>query len=107
MTDEYLENLLNVIKSKKKDDPKVSYTALLHYEGLDKILKKIGEESAETIIAAKSPKNKGLVHEMADLWFHCLVLLSEKDLSVSDIINELKTREGVSGIDEKNLRKNN
>jgi phosphoribosyl-ATP pyrophosphohydrolase len=105
MTNEYLENLLNTIKSKKNSDPNLSYTALLHKKGLNEILKKIGEEASETIIAAKSDDNNEIIHEIADLWFHCLVLLSQKNLSVNDVIVELKRREGTSGIEEKSYRK--
>ena len=101
----YLEDLLDSIKSKKNDDPSVSYTSQLHSKGINEILKKIGEESSETIIAAKGESNDELIHEIADLWFHCLVLLSAKNLRVEDIINELKSREGTSGIEEKNNRK--
>jgi phosphoribosyl-ATP pyrophosphohydrolase len=104
MKDEYLESLLSLIKSKKNDDPEISYTALLHQKGLNEILSKISEEAEETIIAAKSEGNQELVHEIADLWFHCLVLLSQKNLTVDDITNELKKRQGTSGIEEKNNR---
>ena len=104
MKDEYLESLLSLIKSKKNDDPKISYTALLHQKGLNEILSKISEEAEETIIAAQSEGNQDLVHEIADLWFHCLVLLSQKNLTVDDITNELKKRQGTSGIEEKNNR---
>ena len=107
MKDEYLESLLSLIKSKKNDDPKISYTALLHQKGLNEILSKISEEAEETIIAAQSEGNKELVHEIADLWFHCLVLLSQKNLTVDDITNELKKRQGTSGIEEKNNRVKN
>jgi len=104
MKDEYLESLLKLIKSKKNDDPKISYTALLHQKGINEILSKISEEAEETIIAAQSEGNEKLVHEIADLWFHCLVLLSHKNLTVDDITNELKKRQGTSGIEEKNNR---
>ena len=104
MKDEYLESLLSLIKSKKNDDPEISYTALLHQKGLNEILSKISEEAEETIVAAKSQGNQELVHEIADLWFHCLVLLSQKNLTVDDITNELKKRQGTSGIEEKNNR---
>ena len=104
MKDEYLESLLSLIKSKKNDDPKISYTALLHQKGINEILSKISEEAEETIIAAQSEGNEELVHEIADLWFHCLVLLSQKNLTVDDITNELKKRQGTSGIEEKNNR---
>ena len=104
MKDEYLESLLSLIKSKKNDDPEISYTALLRQKGLNEILSKISEEAEETIIAAQSEGNEQLVHEIADLWFHCLVLLSQKNLTVNDITNELKKRQGTSGIEEKNNR---
>jgi len=104
MKDEYLESLLRLIKSKKNDDPEISYTALLHQKGLNEILSKISEEAEETIFAAKSEGDQELVHEIADLWFHCLVLLSQKNLTVDDITNELKKRQGTSGIEEKNNR---
>ena len=104
MKDEYLESLLSLIKSKKNDDPEISYTALLHQKGINEILSKISEEAEETIIAAQSEGNQELVHEIADLWFHCLVLLSQKNLTVDDITNELKKRQGTSGIEEKNNR---
>ena len=104
MKDEYLESLLSLIKSKKNDDPEISYTALLHQKGLNEILSKISEEAEETIVAAQSEGNEQLVHEIADLWFHCLVLLSQKNLTVDDITNELKKRQGTSGIEEKNNR---
>ncbi|MDA9210645.1 phosphoribosyl-ATP diphosphatase [Methylophilaceae bacterium] len=104
MKDEYLESLLNLIKSKKNENPKMSYTAFLHQKGLNEILGKIAEESEETINAAKSEGDDQLVHEIADLWFHCLVLLSQKNLTVDDITNELKRREGTSGIEEKHNR---
>jgi phosphoribosyl-ATP pyrophosphohydrolase len=105
MKDDFLESLLQIIKSKKDEDPNVSYTAALHKKGLNEILKKIGEEASETIIAAKSDNNDELIHEIADLWFHCLVLLSKKELSVDDVTNELKKRSGMSGIEEKKNRK--
>ena len=104
MRDEFSENLLNIIKSKKNENPKLSYTALLHQKGLSEILNKIAEEAEETINAAKSEGNEALIHEVADLWFHCLVLLSQKNLRVGDITNELKKRQGTSGIEEKNNR---
>ena len=107
MKDEYLENLLNIIKSKKKDDPKSSYTAHLHQKGLNEILNKISEEAEETVEAARNEGDDNLVHEIADLWFHCLVLLSQKNLSVNDVTKELKSREGTSGIEEKNNRGEN
>ena len=94
-----------VASQKREEDPNLSYSASLHKKGLNEILKKIGEEASETIIAAKSDNKDELIHEIADLWFHCLVLLSKKDLTVDDVTNELKKRSGTSGIEEKKNRK--
>ena len=79
-------------------------TASLYRDGLEAILKKINEEAFETIIAARQGNNKELVHEVADLWFHTLVLMAHKNLSAEDILNELSRREGTSGIEEKKNR---
>ena len=94
-------------------DPKTSYTALLFSKGDDGILKKIGEEATETVMAAKDARHAGLsapqqqllVGEMADLWFHCLIALSQFELRPEDIIAELERRLGTSGIEEKAARK--
>ena len=94
-------------------DPKTSYTALLFSKGDDGILKKIGEEATETVMAAKDTRHsnlapeqqKFLVGEMADLWFHCLVALSQFHLRPEDVIAELDRRLGTSGIEEKAARK--
>jgi len=94
-------------------DPKTSYTALLFSKGDDGILKKIGEEATEAVMAAKDARNanlapeqqKLLVGEMADLWFHCLIALSQFGLRPEDVITELERRLGTSGIDEKAARK--
>ena len=101
MNDEFLEHLLEVIKSKKNDDPKTSYTAMLQQEDIDQTLNKIEEEAFEVIEAAKLKNKNDVVHEVADLWFHCLILLAKKELSVDDITKELKRRQGISGIEEK------
>lgn len=101
MKDEFLEHLLSIIKSKKNDNPKVSYTAMLQQEDIIETLKKIEEEAFEVIDAAKLKNKSNIVHEVADLWFHCLVLLAKKNLTVEDITNELKNRQGISGIEEK------
>ncbi|HAP04270.1 MAG TPA: phosphoribosyl-ATP diphosphatase, partial [Methylophilaceae bacterium] len=84
--------------------PSKSYTASLYRDGLEAILKKVNEEAFETIIAARQGDNKELVHEVADLWFHTLVLMAHKNLSAEDILNELSRREGTSGIEEKKNR---
>ena len=94
-------------------DPKTSYTALLFSKGDDGILKKIGEEATESVMAAKDARNsnlaadqqKLLVGEMADLWFHCLIALSQFNLRPEDVIAELDRRLGTSGIEEKAARK--
>jgi phosphoribosyl-ATP pyrophosphohydrolase len=94
-------------------DPKTSYTALLFSKGDDGILKKIGEEATEAVMAAKdvrssnfaSEQKKLLVGEMADLWFHCLIALSQFNLRPEDVIEELDRRLGTSGIEEKAARK--
>ena len=101
MNDEFLKYLLEVIKSKKNDDPKTSYTAMLQQEDIDQTLNKIEEEAYEVIEAAKLKNKNDVIHEVADLWFHCLILLAKKDLSVDDITKELKRRQGISGIEEK------
>ena len=106
MKDEYLESLLSLIKSKKNDDPKISYTALLHQKGLSEILNKISEEAEETIIAAQSEGNDDLVHEIADLWFHTMVMLSHLDLTPQQVLDELKERFKISGLAEKASRQN-
>ena len=104
MSDDILQRLMAVLASRKGADPDSSYVAGLYHKGLDSILKKIGEESAETIIAAKSGDKHQIVHETADLWFHCLVMLAQQDLDARQVLNELERRFGVSGIDEKAAR---
>jgi phosphoribosyl-ATP pyrophosphohydrolase len=99
-----LKKLTETLEARKKDDPSKSYTASLYRDGLEAILKKVNEETFETIIAARQGDNKELVHEVADLWFHTLVLMAHKNLSAEDILNELSRREGISGIEEKESR---
>ena len=99
-----LKKLTETLEARKKDDPSKSYTASLYRDGLEAILKKVNEEAFETIIAARQGDNKELVHEVADLWFHTLILMAHKNLSVEDILNELSRREGTSGIEEKESR---
>jgi len=84
-----------------------SYVAMLLSKGEDAILKKIGEEATEVLLAAKSGDKQHLVYEIADLWFHCMVLLAQHDLSTNDVLKELEQRAGVSGLDEKASRKDN
>jgi phosphoribosyl-ATP pyrophosphohydrolase len=99
-----LKKLTETLEARKKDDPNKSYTASLYRDGLEAILKKVNEETFETIIAARQGDNKELIHEVADLWFHTLVLMAYKNLSAEDILNELSRREGTSGIEEKESR---
>ncbi|MRI32121.1 phosphoribosyl-ATP diphosphatase [Endozoicomonas sp. OPT23] len=103
-----LKQLEAVLEERRKADPGSSYVASLYHSGLDKILKKVGEESAETLIAAKDAEHTGkkddLVYETADLWFHTLVMLSHLGLSHTDVLSELERRFGLSGIEEKASR---
>jgi len=100
-----LMKLAAVIESRKVADASSSYVAGLYAKGLDAILKKIGEEATETVLAAKTGDKQQIVHETADLWFHTLVLLANQGLGPDDILQELERRFGVSGLDEKALRK--
>jgi len=99
-----LKKLEQVLQQRKQEDPNSSYVASLYSKGLDTILKKIGEEATETVIAAKSGDKQQIVYEMADLWFHSLVLLAQQDLSADDVLQELERRFGLSGLDEKASR---
>jgi phosphoribosyl-ATP pyrophosphohydrolase len=99
-----LEKLEQVLQQRKQEDPSSSYVASLYSKGLDTILKKIGEEATETVIAAKSGDKEQIIYEMADLWFHNLVLLAQQDLSADDVLKELERRFGLSGLDEKAAR---
>ncbi len=105
MSNDIIECLMKVLESRKDADPEASYVASLYHKGLDSILKKIGEESTETIIAAKSGDKEQIVYETADLWFHCLVLLAQQNIDVRQVLDELDRRFGLSGIEEKAARK--
>ncbi|WP_371866473.1 phosphoribosyl-ATP diphosphatase [Pseudoduganella dura] len=104
-----LDRVAATIESRKGADPSTSYVAKLFSKGDDAILKKIGEEATETVMAAKDARVSGdgskVLYEVADLWFHSLVLLAQFDLSPQQVLDELARREGVSGIDEKAARK--
>jgi len=100
-----LERLEAAIAARRGADPSTSYVASLERKGLDAILKKIGEEATEAVIAAKGGEAQAIVHETADLWFHCLVMLSNRGIALADVLAELERREGTSGIEEKNARK--
>lgn len=106
MTDSaILRHLADVIEARKDADPAASYVAKLLHEGEDKILKKIAEESAEVLMASKDGDKPNLVREVADLWFHCMVLLAHHGLRPEAVLDEFRRREGISGIDEKASRK--
>ncbi len=100
-----LNKLAALLESRKGADPQSSYVAGLYAKGLDVILKKIGEEATETVLAAKSGERAKIIHETADLWFHTLVLLAQTGLKPDDILSELERRFGVSGLDEKAARR--
>ena len=104
MSDDILARLMAVLEQRKHSNPDDSYVARLYDKGLDSILKKIGEESAETIIAAKSGDQQQMVYETADLWFHCLVMLAQQNVDVQQVLDELERRFGTSGIEEKAAR---
>ena len=99
-----LEKLAAVIEARKSAGADTSYVAGLFGKGMNAILKKVGEEAAETIIAAKDADDAALVHETADLWFHTLVMLAARDLGPETVLAELEQRFGVSGIEEKASR---
>ena len=100
-----LDRLSRLLAERKGADPDSSYVAKLHHKGLDAILKKIGEEATETVMAAKDGDREHVVREVADLWFHTLVLLSHLGLDADAVRRELERREGVSGHDEKAARR--
>lgn len=99
-----LDRLAQLLEARKDADPQSSYVAKLYAKGMDGILKKIGEEAAETIIAAKDGDAQKIVYETADLWFHCMVMLAQAGLRPQDVLDELARREGLSGLAEKAAR---
>ncbi|MEW6039692.1 MAG: phosphoribosyl-ATP diphosphatase [Pseudomonadota bacterium] len=99
-----LNRLAEILEQRKLEAPDKSYAASLYAKGLDTILKKIGEEATETVIAAKDGEHEKIVHEMADLWFHCCVLLAHEGLGPDDVLRELARRFGMSGLEEKAAR---
>ncbi|OGS96999.1 MAG: phosphoribosyl-ATP diphosphatase [Gallionellales bacterium RIFCSPLOWO2_02_FULL_57_47] len=105
MEQDILQRLTETLEARKNASPESSYVARLFSKGEDAILKKVGEEATEVILASKQGDNTHLVNETADLWFHCMVLLAHHGLSAQDVLNELARREGLSGIAEKASRK--
>lgn len=99
-----LRQLAEVLEQRKQQPAEQSYVASLYGKGLDHILKKIGEEATETVIAAKGGDKTQIVYETADLWFHCMVLLAQQGLGPDDVLNELQRRFGLSGLAEKAQR---
>jgi len=99
-----LERLADTLAERRTADPATSYVAALNAKGLDAILKKVGEEATEAVIAAKGGDRGAVVRETADLWFHCLVMLSWHGIAPAEVLEELERREGRSGHDEKASR---
>lgn len=100
-----LARLAAVIESRRHGDPDKSYVARLFHKGTDAILKKIGEEATETVMAAKDGDRQKIVYEVADLWFHSMLALSAFGLTPADVLAELERREGLSGLEEFAARK--
>jgi phosphoribosyl-ATP pyrophosphohydrolase len=100
-----LQRLAEVIAARRLGDPDKSYVARLFHKGTDAILKKVGEEATETVMAAKDGDRQKIVYEVADLWFHSMIALAQFDLSPADVLRELERREGLSGLEEFAARK--
>lgn len=105
LPDTVLNDLAAVIESRRGQSPESSYVARLLSKAPDAVLKKIGEEATETVMAAKDGDPKAIVAETADLWFHCLVMLAQYELHPQAVLDELQRRVGTSGLDEKAARK--
>lgn len=105
MSKDVIQKLTETIEARKQAAPESSYVAKLFSKGDDAILKKVIEEAGEVLLAAKDGDKQHLTYEVADLWFHTMVLLAHKGLSADDVLQELARREGVSGIVEKASRK--
>ncbi|MFO1379438.1 MAG: phosphoribosyl-ATP diphosphatase [Chitinivorax sp.] len=101
---EVLHRLAETLEARKAAEPGSSYVASLFHKGQDAILKKVGEEATETVMASKDNDRLHIVREVADLWFHSMVLLAWHGLGPDDVLAELHRREGISGIDEKASR---
>ena len=102
--DAILERLAQTIDARRSGDPDISYVARLFAKGGDAVLKKIGEEATEVVMAAKDGLPAAIIAETADLWFHCMIMLAQHNLRPSDVLAELARREGLSGLDEKAKR---
>jgi len=104
-SDDTLARLSDVVASRRGGDPQASYVARLFHKGQDAMLKKIGEEATEVVMASKDGDAAKVVAEVADLWFHCMVVLAHHEVSTMDVLAELRRREGMSGLEEFALRK--
>jgi phosphoribosyl-ATP pyrophosphohydrolase len=104
MNTDILAELTEVLEQRKGADPDSSYVARLYAKGLDAILKKIGEEATETVIAAKSGDSGQIIYETADLWFHSMVMLTHLGIQPQQVLEELQRRFGLSGLEEKAAR---
>lgn len=104
MSSDTLDKLAAVLEERKNAAPDSSYVASLYHKGLDAILKKIGEEATETVMAAKDGTAEKIIYEVADLWFHTLVLLKQQGLEPQQVLDELERRFGFSGHEEKASR---
>ncbi len=104
MSDDILNQLTAILEQRKNGDPASSYVARLYHDGIDAIRKKIGEEATEVVIATGGQDADSIVHEMADLWFHCLVALVHQGIAPQRVMTELARRLGRSGIEEKASR---
>jgi phosphoribosyl-ATP pyrophosphohydrolase len=102
---EILERIASSINERRSGDPSKSYVAKLFAQGDDAMLKKIGEEATEVVLAAKGDDRLHLVREVTDLWFHCMIVLERHGLGPADVLAEMQRREGISGLDEKAARK--
>lgn len=110
LSQDVLQRLAEVIESRRPaagGDPQRSYVARLFSKGADAILKKVGEEATEVVMACKDGQREKIVGEVADLWFHTLIALAQYQLQPADVLAELARREGLSGLDEFALRKVN
>ena len=105
LSQDLLERLADVIDQRRGADPDKSYVARLFHKGTDAILKKVGEEATETVMAAKDGDRQKVVYEVADLWFHSLIALAQFGLRPADVLTELARREGLSGLEEFAARK--
>ena len=104
-SDDTLDRLSSVIESRRGGDPDKSYVARLFAKGLDAMLKKVGEEATEVVMASKDGVPERVVAEVADLWFHTLLVLSAHGVTPADVLAELRRREGLSGLEEFAMRK--